>query len=966
MAGASPIACGHAYTQTVEVGTGTSLRSVPRASSGPSPTAVGPAIRGVWPFGGPGLARAFVALGLAVGVASPVQPGDETFALSVKPLMAAKCAACHGQNADLVLGGLDLTSREGLLRGGQSGVPAVVPGQPEASPLYRAISGSAEIAMPPKESDRLSEAEIESFREWIEAGAPWPSDEVVAAIEAELVDGASKVRVATSGGQTPEWTGRFYDAADVWAFQPVERPALPDMAAPTPVDAYHHARLRSEGVDPAPEAGRMALLRRASYDLTGLPPTPDEAERFLGDDAPRAWERLIDRLLASPAYGEQWGRHWLDVARYADTAGNSNDYERSNAWRYRDYVVRAFNVDKPYDAFVVEQIAGDELRPDDPEMLVATGFLRMGPWGSAMVPKKMARQAYLDDVVHSVGQTFLSLPLRCAKCHDHKVDPIPTRDYYRIYAAFAGTQMAERSAAFLAQENRARFAEGRAHVTGLRDFAAQRKRALEDKLEAAGRQWFADRGLQFVPADERKAIPDDAKPPRHYGLTSHEEGRLKVRQQDDWIWTRRLERYEPLAQAVFNGPDYIPGNGRKLRVPAKRDASWRPESAILDGGSVHAPVEPVTPGVISAAGLPVGGAPQLDRFALPQELAGRRLALARWIVDPRNPLTARSIVNRVWAYHFGRGLSATPNNLGALGAKPTHPQLLDWLAADFVEHGWSIKRLHRQIMHSRLYRQSTERPDMEALREQDPENRLLAYFEPRRLTAEELRDSMLLVSGELNREVGGVPAKPEINLDVALQPRMIQFSIAPAYQPSPKPQQRNRRSIYAYRVRGQADPLLEVFNQPTPNESCERRDASAVSPQALTMMNSSYTTARSLAFAQRVEGREQDVAGQIALAFGLAYGREPAPGAEGALSAYLGSMQARHRETTPRPAKYPTKITRSLVEEFTGDPFEYEEWLSGYERYTPDTGAWELGPSTRALADLCLLLFNANEFAYVY
>ena len=898
-----------------------------------------------------------------------IDKGNRLFALEIKPLLAAKCLACHGQSPEVVLGGLDLTTRETLLRGGQSGVPALVPGNAEESRILAAVEGSnPDLAMPPKENDRLSAEQIAFLREWIQAGAPWPDDAQVAAIRSEPQDrsGDRGVMVATSGGESEDWTQRLYKPEDIWAFQPVRNPALPESSAESPVDAFHQARLTDAGIDAAPQADRLALLRRATYDLTGLPPTPEQAREFLSDTGEGAWSRLIERLLASSHYGEQWGRHWLDVVRYADTAGNSNDYERSNAWRYRDYVIRSFNADKPYDRFVIEQLAGDELSPDDPEMRVATGFLRMGPWGSAMVPKEMARQAYLDDVVHSVGQTFISMPLRCAKCHDHKVDPIPTRDYYRFYAAFATTQMAERPADFLPNENLARFEQGREHVRKLRDFATEHKQALEAKIEDAAREWFAERGLDYVPSAERKDLPDDQKPPRHFGLTPSDEGRLKVRQQDEWIWTRRLERYEPMAQTVFNGPDYIPGNGRKLRVPKKIDASWRPESTILQGGSVHAPGKPVTPGVLSATALPTASDTGSGPYGLPADLEGRRLALARWIVDPDNPLTSRSIVNRVWAYHFGRGLVATPNNLGALGAKPTHPDLLDWLASDFVENGWSIKRLHRVIMASDLYRQSTERPDIEQVREKDPQNQLLAYFEPRRLAAEELRDSVLLLSGELNPELGGVPSMPEINLDVALQPRMIQFSIAPAYQPSRTPDERNRRSIYAYRVRGQADPLMEVFNQPTPNDSCERRDSSSVSPQALTMMNSSYLTNRSIAFAQRLEREAETAAERIERGYRLAFARSPDPEMARELSAYLAEMEGHHRAHPPRPVAFPTRITRSLVEEFTGDPFEYEEWLPAYEDYQPDPRPWEVSPETRALADLCLLLINSNEFAYVY
>ena len=924
-----------------------------------------------------GYSRHILAVWILVGMVvaalpafADAQRGDRLFALEVRPLLVEKCAACHGQHPGLRLSDFDVSTREGLLRGGESGRPAVMPGESLQSPLLLAVSGMEGYpAMPPKENDRLTSAQIAHVREWIDLGAPWPSDEAVAEILSEAgsgIDGHRGVRISTSGGQTAEWTRRFYQPEDVWAFRPISKPAVPVLPAANPIDGFHRARLAVAGINPAPVASKRLLLRRAFYDLTGLPPTPSQARAFLDDDRPGAWERLLNRLLASPRYGEHWARHWLDVVRYADTAGNSNDYERSNAWRYRDYVIRSFNADKPYDRFVVEQLAGDELRPDDPEMLVSTGFLRMGPWGSAMVPKKMARQAYLDDVVHSVGQAFLSMPLRCAKCHDHKVDPVPTRDYYRIYAAFATTQMAERPASFLPGENLARFDSGREHVRKLRDFAAQHKSALEEKIEDAAREWFAERGQDYVPPSKRNELPDEEKPPRHYGLTAPEEGRLKVRRQDDWIWTRRLERYEPMAQSVFNGPDYIPSNGRKLRVPKRIDAEWRPDSTVLDGGSVHAPGEPVSPGVLSATQLPTRHAGGPDPYVLPEGLAGRRLAFARWVVDPRNPLAARSIVNRVWSYHFGSGIVATPNNLGSLGSKPVDQPLLDWLAHEFVQQGWSIKWLHRAIMTSDLYRQSGERPDMAEVREKDPENALMAYFVPRRLAAEEMRDSMLLLSGELNEEMGGVPAMPEINMDVALQPRMIQFSIAPAYQPSRKPVERNRRSVYAYRVRGQADPLMEVFNQPSPNDSCERRDSSSVSPQALTMMNSDYSTNRSIAFATRLEREASDTDSRIDRAYRLAFARLPETRIKSNLVGYVAAMESGHRASAPEEPKYPTRITRSLVEEFTGAPFEYEEWLPVYEDYTPDMRGADVGPSTRALADFCLLVFNSNEFAYVY
>ncbi len=733
-------------------------------------------------------------------------------------------------------------------------------------------------------------------------------------------------------------------------------------------------RLKEAKVEPATQAEPLTLIRRATFDLIGMPPTPREVQDFQTAwkaDPEVAWSDLIDRLLASPHYGERWGQHWLDVTRYADTAGYSNDYERSNMWRYRDYVIRSFNDDKPYNEFVVQQLAGDELwdqQPEDqrdPELLVATGFVRMGPWDPAMVKNPEARQIFIDDIVNSVGQTFLSTTLRCVKCHDHKFDPIPTRDYYRIYAALAGTQMAERPAPFLAEENLDGFEQGRALTQRLLEFASTEKEALYEKRENAARQWYKEHDLEYVSHEDRKDLPDEMKPPRHVGLDHVDEGQLKVREQDEWIWNRRLERYQPMAQSVYNGPD--PGylNARKLRMPGKVDPSVRLVSHILTGGSLEAPGETVQPGVMSALGVPVTEAGD-DPYVIGDGLTGRRLALAKWIADPRNPLTSRSIVNRIWQHHFGKPIAGNPNNFGVKGDKPTHPELLDWLAADFVEQGWTIKRLHKLIMTSGAYRQSNRHPQIEALRTTDPSNDLLAYFPTRRLTAEEVRDAMLRITGELNPTVGGLPVMPEINMEVALQPRMIQFSIAPAYQPSPTPEQRNRRSIYAYRVRGQADPFLEVFNQPNPNESCEQRDVAAVSPQAFTLMNSDLMNDRAIAFALRLEREASSLGEQVDRAFELALGRMPTEQEQGRMIAYVKRMQTYHQGVRPDAVHYPTRITRSLVEEFSGRPFEYEEILPVFEQYKPDAKPSDVSAGARALADFCLLLLNSNEFLYIY
>ena len=917
---------------------------------------------------------------------------ERLFTLRVLPLLKEKCFGCHGGDTEDVRGDYDLLTREGMLKGGESEEPSIVPGKPDESPLYLAVLWDG-YEMPPKENDRLTKTQTEYIRQWIAAGAPWPNASRQRAIQQKewsVTENEDGIIVSTSGGLADDWTYRRYQADAIWAFRPVTKPTVP-AGHDNPIDAFHEAKLAAAGHQPAPRADAPTLIRRATYDLLGLPPTPAEIDQFLAAwevNPTHAWDALLTRLLDSPHYGERWGQHWLDVTRYADTGGYSNDYERSNMWRYRDYVVRALNSDMPYDQFIVEQIAGDELADQslrkrfkgnqqqidharmqgklidqESEWLVATGFLRMGPWDPAMVKNAEARQIYIDDVINNVGQTFLSTTMRCFKCHDHKFDPLPTRDYYRVYAAFAATQLAERPAPFLPVENRKGFEEGRAMVERLLAFATEKKNALVHKRETAARAWFKERNLPYISEKDRRNLPDEQKPPRHVGLDHEEKGRLKVREQDEWIWTRRLERYQPMVQSVYNGPDPNFLNARKLRM--RTGAKGKLANHILLGGALEAPGEAVMPGVLSAVEVPVSVS-AMDPYVISDDLEGRRLALANWIADERNPLTSRSIVNRVWQHHFGKPLAGNPNNFGVKGARPTHPELLDWLASDFVEGGWTLKRLHRKIMSSAVYQQASHHEQLATLRNEDPSNDLLAYFPKRRLTAEEIRDSMLAITGELNPQLGGVPIMPEMNMEVALQPRMIQFSIAPAYQPSRSPEQRNRRSLYAYRVRGQADPFLEVFNQPNPNESCDLRDSASVSPQAFTLLNSEVMSDRSLAFALRLESEATSIDAQVKRGFSLALGREPTAIESQRLVAYVRAMRDYHAKVQPEPVKYPTRIVRSLVEEFSGEPFEYDEILPVFENYEADKKPADVGPKTRALADLCLLLFNSNEFVFVY
>lgn len=887
------------------------------------------------------------------------------FTLKVLPLLKSKCLGCHGAVEDDIKGEFDVRTRAGLLAGGESGEPGVMPGDLDGSTLIQAVRWDG-LEMPPKENDRLTAEQLTVVERWVAAGAPWPDEKVQQQIllaERLVPENDEGVLVNTSGGLSDTWTYRRYEKRDVWAFQPLRETFDFDS-----VDGFVNARLSDAKLAPAPQAEPHDLIRRVTLDLTGLPPTVVQVNRFMREwkvDPEIAWGDLVDRLLASPQYGERWAQHWLDVVRYADTAGFSNDYERSNAWRYRDYVIRSFNQDKPFAEFVLQQIAGDEYRPGDTESIIATSFLRMGPWGTAMIPQDEARQLYRDDVVHSIGQSFLSIPMRCCKCHDHKFDPIPTRDYYRFYAALAGTQPAEMSAAFLPEENTAGFRDGQKLVDRLHAFADGKRQALVDKQEAAARAWYEEHDLPYKGVNARRKDPEDQKPPRHVGLSEMEKGRLKVREQDVWIWERRKERYQPMVQTVFNGPDQNQ-NGRKLRKPEKWNTRWKPTTTIFTGGDHQVAGDPVSPGVLSACGLPVRDGTDQDPFAIDDAIEGRRLALAKWIADEKNPLSTRSFVNRIWQHHFGAGIVGTANNFGAKGDQPTHPELLDWLTRQFLANSGRSKPLHRLIVMSQTYRRSTTYPDPQKLRAVDPTGQLLASFRPRRLTAEELRDAILLVTGELNPEMGGVPIMPEINLEVALEPRMIQFSIAPAYQPSRTPQERNRRSIYAYRVRGQADPFMEVMNLPNPNESCEVRDTAAVSPQAFTLMNSDVMTDRSIALAQRLQVEHTGLELQIRNAFDLAYGRQPQPQELKSITVYVEDMVKYHRQHKPEAKIYPTSVARSLVEEFTGETFTFDEILPVFENYVPDTQPAGVSAEVRALADLALLLFNSNEFVYVY
>jgi hypothetical protein len=783
----------------------------------------------------------------------------------------------------------------------------------------------------------------------------------------------------------------------LWAFEPIAATIGP-LVGPTAIDQRIAERLPA-GLSPAPLADRRTLIRRATFDLTGLPPTPDQIDAYLNDPATddQAFAKLVDRLLASPQYGERMAQHWLDVVRYADSSGLANDYQRGSAWRYRDYVVRAFNSDLPFDRFVIEQIAGDEERPDDSQSLIAVGFLRMGPWElTGMEVPKVARQRFLDDVTNIIGEAFLGQSLQCARCHDHKFDPIPTADYYAVQAALATTQLAEREADFLPNETRHGFDE--------RQYLLQRQAEHQETLDRLDRQllenareWFVATGRdpsvwEAVVAEVaarsgkggsngvfaqgrsvllKRGVPEEEFPPKLVGFTPAEYGLERVARKGLERLRWELDRFEPIALSVYAGrtPKLTSVNA-PLRVPADPEGTGELEpTCVLNNGDPFSPGEPVRPGVLGAIGTHVPA-------AIPETIGGRRLALARWIADPRNPLTPRVIANRIWQWHFGRALAGNPNNFGSSGKPPTHPELLDQLAVTLIDNGWSIKSLHRLIMNSATYRRGTKHPDHEKFARLDPSGHSHAAFRSRHLTAEELRDAMLMASGELNLAIGGIPNRPEINAEAALQPRQVMGTFAEPWVPNPLPAQRHRRSIYSLKLRGLADPMLEVFNAPPADFSCEGRNESLVTPQVFALFNSQTSHRRALALAARAvretTASESDPAQSsrrdeeaIKRCFELALGRLPtADEAKLCLDHWLDAIAS--GAAVKQSEQPPREVIREAVEENTGERFRFVQRLHEAEDFVPDLAPADVDPRTRALAEVCLTLLNTHEFVHVY
>ena len=847
---------------------------------------------------------------------------DLLFLKKIKPILKVKCWGCHGEDPKKIKGEYIMLDRERMLKGGESGKAAITPGDASKSYMMNLIRREDEDdAMPPKEAEKLTSAQIGWIEDWINAGAPWPDDKL-------LENDKSFVKVDVSGALSKDWAERRYKIEDIWSFMPVKEYGVSKVKEfKHPVDCFVQEKLDKAGLKSSSAASKEKLIRRAYLDLTGMQPSFEEVEAFVADKSIGSYENLIDSLLSSPRYGERQARIWLDVARYADSSGYANDYERPNAWRYRDYVIRSFNQDKPYDRFVKEQIAGDEIDDSVADNVIATGFLRLPTWEhTSMSVTEVTRQLFLDDVVASVGETFLGQPLGCAKCHDHKFDPIPTKDYYRIQAVFADTQFAERKLAFQPYEN-----------LGEKELNLD---LIEEKMKL------------LTEAQKKNKDKNDLSGPT-------------VNKQWKYFSREKL-RYKPLAYAVYNGPFRLyDSNKADHFVPKKIKASVAKVN-ILTGGSIESPGEKVTPGVLSAVYKSNDVAKPTSFNTIPNTLNGKRLAFANWVASPQNTLTSRVIVNRIWQQHFSKGIVATPNSFGKMGAKPTHPELLDYLAGWFVENGWSIKKLHKFIMMSKTYQKSYNYSNRSSMAAVDPDNKLLAYFPARRQEAEMIYDSLLKMTGELNLEMGGPGVFPEINWEVALQSRLVMGSLAPVYQPSVLKKERHKRQIYAAVKRSISNPLLEVFNKPGTELSCGRRDETTITPQAFSLFNAEFIHNRSLALANKLATQSNDETRRVVNLFKAVYGRLPSKNELKVSLKHLAEMKQYHLKNQAVKKELFTFVDADLVSEKNGEAFTWRQELNNMRRYERDLMPWEVDESTRALAELCLVLFNSNEFLYVY
>jgi hypothetical protein len=823
----------------------------------------------------PGLLLAAVVPALA-GKAPP--PTGLSFERDVRPILKTYCFDCHG-GGETLEGKLDLRLRRFILRGGTSG-HALVPGNPGQSLLLRRVKSGT---MPPL-AKKVPPEEIAVIEKWIAAGAP------VGRVEpAQLPPGMDI---------TPE--ERAY-----WFYQPVRRPTLPAFSPTdrvrTPIDAFVLKRLRAKGLSFAPDADRRTLIRRVSLDLTGLPPAPEEVEAFVDDPAPDAYEKLVDRLLASPHYGERWARHWLDVAGYADSDGNgSDDSPRPFAYKYRDYVIRSLNADKPFDRFIVEQVAGDELvprpwvnlKPEQVETLTATGFLRTAVDGTASGNDPAAAQQVVGDTIKIVSSSLLGLTVGCAQCHDHKYDPIPQTDYYRVRAILEPAldparwkTPAQRLISLYTDADRARAAAVEAE-------AARMQAAYNDKQAQLVEREFEVELAKF-PEDQREKLraaiktPEDKRTPEQKVLVANNPKLLIT----------------PGVLYLFNQKAADELTADRGKIDAKRgerppeefialateEPGVVPETRLFHRGDSRQPKQAIAPGDLTIA-APEGARPEIPAKDPTLPTTGRRLAWARYLTTGHHPLVGRVLVNRVWLNHFGRGLVDTPGDFGKLGVKPTHPEVIDYLASVFTTPthphthtptqtlGWSLKKLHRLIMLSTVYRQASIADSRK--RAVDTDGALYSRFPVRRLDAEALRDRILAAAGRLDRTQFGPPVP------------IVEDAVGQVAVKDDAP----RRSVYLQVRRTRPVSFLVAFDAPVMSVNCERRISSNSAPQALMLMNSDFLLAQAGHFAARLTKEAPgDLPRQIARGWELAYGRPVTPQELGMALGFVRKQQEAQR-----------------------------------------------------------------------
>lgn len=934
----------------------------------------------------------------------------EFFRNEVKPILEENCFKCHGgldeKGHPKVKSGLQLISRKGLMKGGSHG-SAIHESDPAKSLLLEVISYKNEdLQMPPR--GKLSEDEIAKINKWVGMGAPWTPEDADKLVEVhDPMAGVTEVNEKTKSH---------------WSYKPMTRPEPPKVADPAwaenPVDAFLRAKLDEKGLTPVGEASRAALLRRLSYDLTGLSPTLEEIKAFEADTSPDAWSKQVDRLLASPAYGEKWGRHWLDVVRYAESNGFERDNDKPFVWRYRDYVIRSFNEDKPYNRFVAEQIAGDELPDKTADSQIATGMLRLMAWDDEPADRKQHFFDVLDDNVRVVTEGFLGMTAGCARCHDHKGDPIPQKDYYKFVSFFRGMEPMGRGgkqtefikAPELIRDRDKAMGELADEERKIREFMAAAESDARDNLSRT-RPEIAAKISQLAAGTDRWLITDARVKPTswHYtfkeptedwsavgfraeranwqqGLAGFGTAAPGVQAHTVWtgqdIWLQTTFGLESIPKAVllhlyYDEDIQIYVNGRLVltrdlfstdyeKIPAPKEfmealqtgrnviavhlnqkeggqffdlglevdaitpadvvinpeyraasrkdrqnylrgqkrleeiATMRkspgveamvvteggpkpPVTNVLLRGSAHAEGDEVQPGFPAIWG---GGDAAISPPAPDAKSSNRRLALAQWIARDDNPRTARVMVNRIWQHHFGRGLCPTPNDFGFLGTAATHPELLDWLASEFVAKGWSVKAMHRLMLNSKAYRMSIASEPKAAAA--DPANDLFWRFNPRRLSAEELRDSMLSATGELNLEMEG----PSVYIPMPEEVLATSSTKGGKWGTSP-PDQANRRSVYVKMKRSLQPPMFTDFDMADTDNSCPVRFTTTVPTQALAMMNSEFVHEKAKALADRLERENPgDLQAQIKRAFELVLSRDPDE-SEVALSiGFIGKMKS--------------------------------------------------------------------------